>query len=82
MELGGLSINAKTATLICNTLEELEHPHPPTPIQIDNSIANGVVNSKVQPKATKAVGMHFYCSRTGKPKAIQNLLEGWYFKQE
>jgi hypothetical protein len=59
-ELGGLFINAKTAVPIRKTLEELGHKQPPTPIQTDNSTACGVVNNKIQPKATKAMDMRFY----------------------
>ena len=59
-ELGGLFINAKTAVPIRKTLEELGHKQPPTPIQTDNSTANGVVNNEIQPKATKAMDMRFY----------------------
>jgi hypothetical protein len=61
-ELRGLFINAKTAVPIRKTLEELGHKQPPTPIQTDNSTVCGVgvVNNKIQPKATKAMDMRFY----------------------
>jgi hypothetical protein len=59
-ELGALFINAKTAVPMRRTLEELGHPQPQTPIQTDNSTAYGVINNKIQPKATKAMDMRFY----------------------
>jgi hypothetical protein len=59
-ELGALFINAKTAVPMRRTLEELGHPQPPTPIQTDNSTAYGVINNKIQPKATKSMDMRFY----------------------
>jgi hypothetical protein len=59
-ELGALFINAKIAVPMCHTLEELGHPQGRTPIQTDNSTADGVVNGKIQPKATKAMDMCFY----------------------
>jgi hypothetical protein len=59
-ELGGLFINAKTAVPIRTTLEELGHKQPPTPIQTDHLTACGVVNNKIQPKATKSMDMRFY----------------------
>jgi hypothetical protein len=59
-ELGALFINAKTAVPLRRTLEELGHPQPQTPIQTDNSTAYGVINNKIQPKATKAMDMRFY----------------------
>jgi hypothetical protein len=62
-ELGALFINAKQAIPQRTTLEEMGHPQPPTQMQTDNSTAYGVVNHKIQPKATKAMDMHFYWLR-------------------
>ena len=47
-------------------LEEMGHPQPPTPIQMDNSTALGVVTNIIQPKCTKAMDMrlHWLCCRT------------------
>ena len=39
------------------------HPQPPTPIQTDNSTANGVVNNIIQPKQMKAMDMRFHWLR-------------------
>jgi hypothetical protein len=36
------------------------HPQPRTPIQTDNSTAEGVVNRKIQPKRMKAMDMRFH----------------------
>jgi hypothetical protein len=44
-------------------LEEMGHPQPPTPIQIDNSTALGVVANIIQPKRTKAMDMRFHWLR-------------------
>jgi hypothetical protein len=46
-ELGALYINAYKAVSMCNLLQEMGHPQPPTPIQTDNSTALGVVNSNI-----------------------------------
>ena len=62
-ELGALFINAKEAVHIRNILEEMGHPQPPTPIQTDNSTANGVVNNIIQPKQMKAMDMRFHWLR-------------------
>ena len=59
-ELGALYINAKHAVPMRHTLEELGHPQGRTPIQTDNSTANGVINGKIQSKQTKAMDMRFY----------------------
>merc|ERR1712115_316335 len=39
------------------------HPQPETPTQTDNLTAEGVVNSKIQPKRTKAMDMIFHWLR-------------------
>ena len=62
-ELGALYINAREAVHIRNILEEMGHPQPPTPIQTDNSTAEGVVNNKVQPKRMIPMDMRFYWLR-------------------
>ena len=59
-ELGALFINTKQAVPMRHTLEELGHPQNKTPIQTDNSTANGGVIGKIQPKQTKAMDMRFY----------------------
>jgi hypothetical protein len=62
-ELGGLYINAREAVHIRNILSEMGYPQPCTPIQTDNSTADGVVNNKILPKATKAMDMQFHWLR-------------------
>ena len=62
-ELGALFINAKEAVYIRQILTEMGHPQPPTPIQTDNSTAEGIVNLKVQPKCTKSMDMRFHWLR-------------------
>ena len=56
-------IMAREAVYIRIILEELGHKQPPTPFQTDNSMAEGVVNGKVQPKRTKAMDMMFHWLR-------------------
>ncbi len=60
-ELGALYINAKEAVYLQQILKEMGHPQPRTPIQTDNTTAEGVINKKIQPKRTKAMDMHFHC---------------------
>eukprot|EP00956_Cyclotella_meneghiniana_P004110 scaffold5006_cov20-Cyclotella_meneghiniana.AAC.2 len=59
----GLYINARKAVEERNILEEMGHKKPPTPIQTDNSTAEGIVNNRVQPKRTKAMDMCFHWLR-------------------
>jgi hypothetical protein len=62
-ELGALYINARKGVEIRNILQELGHPQPPTPVQTDSSTADGIINSRVQPKRTKAMDMRFHWLR-------------------
>jgi hypothetical protein len=59
-ELAGLYIMARKAVYIRIILAELGHIQPPTPLQTDNAMADGVINGKVQPKQTKAMDMRFH----------------------
>ncbi len=59
-EIGALFINAKEAVYIRNMLTEMGHPQPPTPIQTDNSTAEGFINNKIQAKRTKSMDMRHY----------------------
>jgi hypothetical protein len=58
-EMGALFINAKEAVHMRCILHEMGHPQPRTPIQMDNLIAERVINSRVQPKHTKSMDMQF-----------------------
>ena len=62
-ELAALYIVAREAVYIQIILEELGHKQPPTPLQTDNSMAEAVINGKVQPKRTKAMDMYFHWLR-------------------
>ena len=42
------------------TLEELGHPQPQTPIQMDNKTADGLINNKIVAKAAKSIYMKFH----------------------
>jgi hypothetical protein len=44
-ELGAIFINAKEAVHMRRILQEMGHSQPRTPIQTDNSTAEGVINS-------------------------------------
>ena len=47
-ELGALFLNIKQGRIMRLTLEEMGHPQPPTPINVDNSTAVGIVNGTVK----------------------------------
>jgi hypothetical protein len=62
-ELTGLFIMARKAVYIRIILGELGHIQPPTSLQADNAMADGIINGKVQPKQTKAMDMRFHWLR-------------------
>ena len=62
-ELAALYTNARKGVEIRNILEAMGHPQPPTPVQTDNSTADGIINSRIQPKRTKAMDMRFHWLR-------------------
>jgi hypothetical protein len=62
-KIGALYINARKGVEERNILEEMGHLQPPTPVQTDNSTADGIVNLRVQPKRTKAMDMRFHWLR-------------------
>jgi hypothetical protein len=53
-------INARKAVEECIILDAMGHKQPATPVQADNSTAEGIVNKRVQPKHTKAMDMRFH----------------------
>ena len=60
-EVGGLFKNGKEAAMLRTILEEMGWPQSdPTPIQTDNSCAEGIINDTVKQKCSKAMDMHFY----------------------
>ena len=59
-EVGALFNNAKEATRIRLTLQDMGHPQYATPIQVDNKCAEGIVNDTMKQKHTKAMDMRLY----------------------
>jgi hypothetical protein len=59
-EFAGLFHNAKDGAMLRTTLTEMGHPQPATPIQTDNSTANGITNGTVRQHKSKAMDMRFY----------------------
>jgi hypothetical protein len=59
-ELGAMYINARKAVEEQIILDAMGHKQPATPLQVDNSLAESIVNKRVQPKCTKAMDMRFH----------------------
>ena len=53
-------INDREATVIKSTLEETGHPQLKTPIPVENSTCDGIMNKKIQQKIYKEMDMHLY----------------------
>ena len=59
-EYGALFLNGQATIPIRTTLIDMHHPQPPTPIQVDNSTAEGTANKSIRQKRSKAVDMRFH----------------------
>ena len=62
-KLGALYGNARKAVKEQNILHKMGHPQTPTPMQTDNSMADTIINSRMQPKRTKDMDMRFHWLR-------------------
>jgi hypothetical protein len=63
-EVGTLFYNAQKACPLRNTLKFLGHKQPPTPIQTDDEVADGIIiNDRVKQRRSKAIDMRFYWVR-------------------
>jgi hypothetical protein len=60
VEVGSIFNNAKEESPLRVMLEDMGHPRPPIPNQMDNSTAYGILNNKVNQKRYKAVDMILY----------------------
>ena len=61
-ELGALFLNIKQGRIMRLTLEEMGHPQPPTPINVDNSTAVGIVNGTVKRQRSRSMEMQYFYS--------------------
>ena len=52
-EYGALFLNGQAAAPNRTTLIEMHHPQPPTPIQVDNSIAVVIANKSIKKNAPR-----------------------------
>lgn len=59
-EIGATYVNGQEAMPIRTALEEMHHPQPPTPMQVDNTTAVGFANDTIKQKRSKAIDMRFY----------------------
>ena len=62
-KIGAAYINGREAVPIRTLLFGLGHPQPSTPIQVDNSTADGFANDAIKQKQSRATNMRFYWIR-------------------
>ena len=54
-------MNELEALPMRTTLQKLNHPQPLTPIQINNSTADGIMNITIKQRQSKVMDNNFYC---------------------
>ena len=59
-EIGANYMNGQDCVPIRQTLEEMGHPQPPTPIQVDNTTAVSFAHGTMKQKKSKSIDMNFY----------------------
>ena len=59
-KVGGLYMNAQELSPMRTTLEELDHPQPPTPLKTDNSTVDGIMNKTIKQRQSKAINKRLY----------------------
>jgi len=62
-EIAGGYANARDAAETRITLMEMGHPQPPTPLEIDNTTAHGIITKQLLPRRSKAIDMRYYWLR-------------------
>jgi hypothetical protein len=64
-ETGALFLNAQEAVPMITALQEMGHPQLPTgtPLETDNSTANGILHANVRLKRSKAFDMRYFWLR-------------------
>jgi hypothetical protein len=62
-EVGALFANGQDAVGLRNTLLDMGHEQPPTPIKTDNSTAAGFANNTMKQRRSRAMDMRFYWIR-------------------
>ena len=56
-EIGALYLNAREATVFRQTLHDMGHPQPATPIKTDNTTARGIIDETMKAKYLKGADM-------------------------
>ncbi len=65
-ELGAFFLNVQEAKVLRLILTELGHPQPPTPILIDYTTTDRIVNNKIKQQRSQAMEMRYFWLFDGK----------------
>jgi hypothetical protein len=57
---GAMVNNTKMVVALRNPLNEMGHEQPPTPVQVDNSMAVGFANKTLRQQRSKSMDMRYY----------------------
>ena len=60
VEVGIVHLTGKVTIPVRNTLNKIVHPQGPTPIKMENNIADGFLNKKIKQKRSKAFDLKFH----------------------
>jgi hypothetical protein len=59
-ELGALFYNCQDGIIFHQTLFDMGHPQPKTPVHCDNTTAVGIANNTVKRQQSRSIGMNFF----------------------
>jgi hypothetical protein len=79
-ELGAAFQNAQKGAQFRNTLIELGYPQQPTPLLVDNTVAEGLATNTVNAKRSKSMDVRFFWLRDRVKKmqfSIRHLAGRW-----
>ena len=62
-EIAGGYVNARDAVETRIALMEMGHHQPPTPLELDNTTAYGIITKQLLPRRSKAIDMRYYWLR-------------------
>ena len=62
-ELSAMFITAQEIVAMRQTLQEMKWPHPKSPLQTDNSAADGLVNNTIVPRKLKTMDCRLHWLR-------------------
>jgi hypothetical protein len=59
-ELGALFHNCQDGIIFCQTLADMGHPQPKTPVHCDNAMAVGIENNTIKRQRSRSMEMRYF----------------------